>query len=501
MPRFDFIQARQAPRPPLASVDNTTNDPSSSASTGNTSNNATDEFYRVLVDDKPYFPFLDVVEEEEEEDTSTSTSTATASSGPPSSPSWTKMIPSVKRAVAAMFDLTPAANSHHLVVTQVQGGNTNVLFCVAGLPKCAKKEQEHKDNTSTSTNIPDKVLVRIFGGQGLIDRDAETSTYAALAAQGLALEYHGRFGNGRIEGWFDDGRCLTEDDLAPNALAIARSLATLHTTFTTPSTTTTQTTTTRPTLWVQLEDWITTAVEATFPTLCDTQRATALNLPQWQDELAFLQDHVIIESKDSDASAIGFCHNDVLASNIMVKINNDNPTAKSNDDNDDGNHNVQLIDFEYGGLNYLLYDIANHFNEYAGGTDASATPDYDRFPSHDLQTAFCREYLTTTTRRRQQQRMLLLQQNKDGDDGKHPTTTITITPPPEPQLPSEPEVRKCLREIAGFVLCNHLVWALWAVNQASTAGCTDFDYLTYARYRMQRYYENKNEWIHDQQQQ
>ena len=27
---------------------------------------------------------------------------------------------------------------------------------------------------------------------------------------------------------------------------------------------------------------------------------------------------------------------------------------------------VGIIDFEYGGPNYLAYDIANHFNEYAG---------------------------------------------------------------------------------------------------------------------------------------
>lgn len=27
---------------------------------------------------------------------------------------------------------------------------------------------------------------------------------------------------------------------------------------------------------------------------------------------------------------------------------------------------VRFIDFEYGGINYQAFDIANHFNEYAG---------------------------------------------------------------------------------------------------------------------------------------
>lgn len=28
---------------------------------------------------------------------------------------------------------------------------------------------------------------------------------------------------------------------------------------------------------------------------------------------------------------------------------------------------VQFIDYEYSGYNYLAYDIGNHFNEFAGG--------------------------------------------------------------------------------------------------------------------------------------
>lgn len=30
---------------------------------------------------------------------------------------------------------------------------------------------------------------------------------------------------------------------------------------------------------------------------------------------------------------------------------------------------IMLIDFEYGGFNYCAFDIGNHFNMYAGGTD------------------------------------------------------------------------------------------------------------------------------------
>lgn len=32
---------------------------------------------------------------------------------------------------------------------------------------------------------------------------------------------------------------------------------------------------------------------------------------------------------------------------------------------------VQFIDYEYSGYNYLAYDIGNHFNEFAGETHTS----------------------------------------------------------------------------------------------------------------------------------
>lgn len=46
-----------------------------------------------------------------------------------------------------------------------------------------------------------------------------------------------------------------------------------------------------------------------------------------------------------------FCHNDLLLANVVV-----------NDSGDD----VTFIDYEYAADSYQAYDIANHFNEYAG---------------------------------------------------------------------------------------------------------------------------------------
>ncbi|KAL7669444.1 hypothetical protein ACOME3_010099 [Neoechinorhynchus agilis] len=55
-----------------------------------------------------------------------------------------------------------------------------------------------------------------------------------------------------------------------------------------------------------------------------------------------------------------FCHNDLLAKNIILP-----PNCSTNQNNHE-HFNVHFIDYEYSGYNFAAYDIANHLNEYAG---------------------------------------------------------------------------------------------------------------------------------------
>ncbi len=43
---------------------------------------------------------------------------------------------------------------------------------------------------------------------------------------------------------------------------------------------------------------------------------------------------------------------------LRISVNSQHPASGE----------LKLIDFEYGGPNYRAFDIANHFNEWAGGT-------------------------------------------------------------------------------------------------------------------------------------
>jgi hypothetical protein len=60
-------------------------------------------------------------------------------------------------------------------------------------------DKVHPNLSNLLRLLPDSILLRVFGGHGMIDRDVENSTYAALDHAGLAPKYYGRFANGRIE--------------------------------------------------------------------------------------------------------------------------------------------------------------------------------------------------------------------------------------------------------------------------------------------------------------
>jgi ethanolamine kinase len=351
--------------------------------------NKDDDQYRVLVDERPYLPFL-VVDPCNEH--------------------------SICLAASVIVDGSTHVPSN-LKVDKISGGITNQLYRVSGL--------------STT------VLVRIFGAEGMIDRNIENATFAALARNQLAPKYHGRFANGRIEQWLEESRPLETKDLSLYTKPIARQLGHLHSTFQVPPHLQEYHNPSKPALWTQIHAWMQQALEATFPCQDDSERVQALHLNQVKTEIKWLEHTVVPQN-----AKVAFCHNDLLAANILL-------LAENND--------IHFIDFEYGGVNFCAFDIANHFNEYAGGTD-TGVPNYDWFPTQNDQEDFITEYLTTC--------------NKSE---------------------CEMSVPEMLTLVQAFVMVNHLYWALWAVNQASTEGCSGFDYLLYASHRIAEYYKCKSQ--------
>mmetsp|Transcript_10434 Transcript_10434/g.15808 ORF Transcript_10434/g.15808 Transcript_10434/m.15808 type:complete len:418 (-) Transcript_10434:105-1358(-) len=391
-----------------------------------------------IVDNKPYYPNLSVE------------TNADGSNDPPRESLLDTALQIIFHGAS-----TPDGLRENLSVRHVTGGLTNALYCISGFA----------GNTDENGNVDevldcklgyDSILVRVFGAEGMINRDVETSTFAFLAEYGVAPPYHGRFANGRLEGWLVDCVPLTIMDLQKPSITnhVAVEMAKLHCGFKVPEELKEWHNEAEPGMWHQLFEWMDqTKNIKEYKSKGDEERAKRLiNLGKIENELNWLKETVI----PADA-AISFCHNDLLSANIMKH-------SQSGE--------IKLIDFEYGGVNYSSFDIANHFNEHAGGTDKKdGVPDYELFPDDKQQ----REFITTYVRKTYSLR------NSSADDVEEGSKEL------------EEEIDTLCIEVQAFVLVNHLYWGLWAVNQSAAEGTDEFDYLAYAFNRFARYTEEKFE--------
>ncbi|KHJ85042.1 Choline/ethanolamine kinase [Oesophagostomum dentatum] len=129
---------------------------------------------------------------------------------------------------------------------------------------------------------------------------------------------------------------------------------------------------------------------------------------------------------------IAFCHNDLLAHNVIF---------------DESSGRVLFIDYEYADFNYALFDIGNHFCEFAGVEE----PDYSKCPNKEEIRSFLRIYLEAR------------QGNVDED-----------------------RLETMLRRVPLFQAFSHLLWSAWAVVQSQNS-TLDFDYASYAAIRYEQY--------------
>lgn len=132
----------------------------------------------------------------------------------------------------------------------------------------------------------------------------------------------------------------------------------------------------------------------------------------------------------NDTCPIAFCHNDLLAPNIIL-----HPNQKS----------VGLIDFEYASYNYIAFDIANHFCEWAG-----FDCDY--------------QHLMPTEKEQFEWINLYLKYN----DNYHKITANDL-----------------YNQVQVFIKASHLFWGLWSLIQ-SQVSVIEFDYIKYGSKRLNR---------------
>lgn len=306
-------------------------------------------------------------------------------------------------------------NNSQFKVERVSGGITNLLLKVS-------VKNEHEED------VP--VTVRVFGPNTdvVIDRERELQAICYLSAAGFGAKLLGVFENGMVQS-FIDACTLTPTDMRKPKLAaeIARQLRKFHEMEIPGSK--------DPQLWTDIFKFLDKASSLRFEDTAKQAKYASISFDELREEAMSLK--VVTDCLNAP---IVFAHNDLLSGNLMLS---------------EKEEKLYLIDFEYGSYNFRGYDIANHFNEYAG-----FECDYSLYPDKDSQYHFFRHYLS----------------------------------PDNPELASESELEVIYVETNCYALASHLYWAFWAIVQAKYSPI-NFDYLEYFFLRYNEYRKQKDRFI------
>ncbi|XP_063052600.1 ethanolamine kinase 1 [Engraulis encrasicolus] len=286
----------------------------------------------------------------------------------------------------------------------------------------------------------DVVLVRVYGNMTdlFLDRRKEMEMFQTFHQHGCGPKLYCSFENG-ICYEFMQGAVLEDSLLAQPHIyrLIAEELAKIHTIKPKAGSPP------QPVLWTKMSQFLHLVQdsESEVPivsSMCLPEAASVDALQSEMTELKRRLAHVY--------SPIVLCHNDLLTKNIVY---------------DDRKGSVSFIDYEYADFNYQAFDIANHFNEFAGVGEI----DYSLYPSVELQRAWLTVYLRRF-------------KSSTGTD-------VTV---------SEQEVNGLYVTVCQFSLASHFLWGLWAIFQARHS-TINFDFVQYAKARFQRYFEKKEEYF------
>ena len=288
----------------------------------------------------------------------------------------------------------------------------------------------------------------------------EATSQSLLAQHKLAPALLARFENGLLYRFIEGSACSPEDLRRPDVWpATARRLGQWHGVMPTAEAVATAGTQEKkwaninkllpgkpaPNVWTVMQKWI-----AALPAHTKVEQDRNASLQTELEDCTRKLGH----TNGLNGGEYILSHCDLLSGNVIIHPES-NQEAK-------GAAEVSFIDYEYTTPAPAAFDVANHFAEW-GGFEC----DYTVLPTRSQRRAFIREYVAA------------YRAQSDSD-------------PKSTSASQEQDAEELLGEVDAFRGVPGLYWGIWALIQAMISQI-DFDYASYAKTRLQEYWDWKAE--------
>ncbi|CAL1269132.1 unnamed protein product [Larinioides sclopetarius] len=289
---------------------------------------------------------------------------------------------------------------------------------------------------------PDQaLLIRVYGEKTelFIDRDLEVRNMQMMCEAGLCAPLHCAFTNGLCYGYSPgevlDTKMVRDPDISK---LIAGRLAKMHSVRSNINGVIPQ-----ANLFPVLYKYLNLIPEY-FPDPVKDVRYKSVIAPKdkLKEEIECLKEHLV-----KLESPVVFSHNDLLLKNIIYNREKDE---------------VTFIDYEYADYNYQGFDIGNHFCEFMGVEKFEP----HLYPKKDFQIRWLKDYL----------------------EAWYFENELS------PEDITEETVENFYVTVNKFALAAHMYWGIWALIQ-SAHSTLDFDFLGYAKDRLDEYFSKKEEFL------
>ena len=337
-----------------------------------------------------------------------------------------------------------SSSKQHSKVLQIRplsGGLTNTLFVVScpnsAVPSALVRIHPSHDDDDYDDD---------HSSSSLVNRSAENQILAWLSCQHprVAPRLYGCFVNGRVEEFYDNFAPIhnCRDLLHVYGTPLARQMARFHSL---PVPHDLQQLLGDVSCFHRVRTWLALAEAIVCSPRHDRNHAIKDLWSTLQREWTWVE-HAFGKRPASDASRFAdevvLNHGDVQALNVVVH-----------------KEEIRLIDFEYVSLSPRALDLANTFCECADSIHLRANFRED-YPSVTDQQTFLRSYWQSLF-------------------------------PMKTTLPPDGFFEALQDEVGRYTVISHLQWSVWALVQWGESDVTDYDYIAYAKHRLDGFYDHK----------